>query len=69
MLDRALKITIDAPAFIAVEEEVEKKGMILTESLVRTKLSTSMDRVAPSLGLSSVFFARAMVVEGGGGGG
>jgi len=45
--------------------------MQLTLSLVRTKLSTSIERVAPSLGLSSDFFARDMVmgVFGGGFGG
>jgi hypothetical protein len=36
--------------------------MQLTLSLVRTKLSTSIERVAPSLGLSSDFFARDMVM-------
>ncbi len=36
--------------------------MGLTESLVLTKLSTSIKRVAPSLGLSSTFFPLAMVM-------
>jgi hypothetical protein len=35
----------------------------LTESLVRTKLSTSIESVAPSLGLSSVFLPLAMLME------
>lgn len=34
---------------------------------MRTKLSTSIERVAPSLGLSSAFFARAIVMIRGGG--
>ncbi len=36
--------------------------MSLTESLVRTKLSTSIEMVAPSLGFSSAFFPFAMLM-------
>jgi hypothetical protein len=42
--------------------EERKREVQLTLSLVRTKLSTSIERVAPSLGLSSDFFARDMVM-------
>jgi hypothetical protein len=39
-------------------------GMRLTESRVRTKLSTSIERVAPSLAFSSAtFLGRAIVME------
>jgi hypothetical protein len=39
--------------------------MRLTESLVRTKLSTSIESVAPSLAFSSAtFLGRAIVMEG-----
>jgi hypothetical protein len=45
-------------------DEAMKKE--LTESRVRTKLSTSMEMVAPSLLFSSLFFARAIFVIGDG---
>ena len=55
-----------------VGERSDDEGVVkshgLTESLVRTKLSTSMVKVAgPSLGFSaSAFFWRAIVIDGGG---
>jgi hypothetical protein len=47
------------------DEEEWGTGMRLTESLVRTKLSTSIERVAPSLAFSSAtFLGRAITMEG-----
>ena len=47
------------------DDEEWGRGMRLTESRVRTKLSTSIDKVAPSLGFSSAtFLGRAMAMEG-----
>lgn len=48
------------------DDECVVKSHGLTESLVRTKLSTSMVKVAgPSLGFSaSAFFWRAIVIDG-----
>jgi len=46
------------------DEEEWGMGMRLTESLVRTKLSTSIERVAPSLAFSSAtFLGRAIMIE------
>jgi hypothetical protein len=48
---------------LEVEDDgVEQEEMGLTESLVRTKLSTSISSVAPALALSSPFFGRAMTM-------
>lgn len=47
-----------------LDEEEWRRWRTLTESLVRTKLSTSIERVAPSFCLSSAFLARAMVMIG-----
>ena len=43
----------------------EEYELGLTESLVRTKLSTSSSRVAPPLAFSSPFFDRAMMMDWG----
>jgi hypothetical protein len=43
------------------EEGGGREESNLTESLVRTKVSTSIVRVAPSFTFSSGFFARAIV--------
>jgi hypothetical protein len=46
------------------DEEERGTGRRLTESRVRTKLSTSIESVAPSLGFSSAaFLGRAIVME------
>lgn len=51
-------------AFMGEDEEEWGTGMRLTESRVRTKLSTSIESVAPSLAFSSVaFLGRAIMME------
>ena len=46
------------------DEEEWGTGMRLTESRVRTKLSTSIDKVAPSFAFSSAtFLGRAIMME------
>jgi len=44
------------------DERNEAEKGCLTESRVRTKLSTSIERVAPSRGLSSAFLLRTMLM-------
>ncbi len=57
---------VDAPR-MPHREEWSGEGC-LTESRVRTKLSTSIERVAPSRGLSSAFLLRTMAGDDAAGG-
>jgi hypothetical protein len=46
---------------LELEDEWRRRKSRHTESLVRTKLATSMERVSTSLGFSSAFLGRAIV--------
>lgn len=61
-VDDEVKISTIAPC--VEEDEIEEQEMKLTESLVRTKLSTSISRVCPCLDFSSAFLVFAMLMCG-----